>query len=92
LLDIDVLHPAFLSRDRDTGGRGLTNRELLRVPPGLTELNLVAVNVAEVAPAYDHAEITAIAATTVIFDLIRLFAGKSSSRSGLGSAVCTSAT
>jgi agmatinase len=30
--------------------------------------------VVEVAPAYDHAEITAIAAATLIFDIIALLA------------------
>ena len=39
---------------------------------GLTSLNLVSADLVEVAPAYDHAEITSIAAATVIFDIIAL--------------------
>jgi agmatinase len=35
----------------------------------------------EVAPAYDHAEITCIAAATVVFDVIALMAKRHSSRS-----------
>ena len=35
---------------------------------GLTGLHLVGADVVEVAPAYDHAEVTALAAATVIFD------------------------
>ena len=41
---------------------------------GLTGLHLVGADVVEVAPAYDHAEITALAAATVIFDMITLLA------------------
>ena len=53
---------------------GLTSRELLRVLRGLVALNLVAADVVEVAPPYDHGEITSLAAATVIFDLITLLA------------------
>lgn len=53
---------------------GLTSRELLSVLRGLTGLNLVGADVAEVAPAYDHAEITPIAAATVVYDLLTLLA------------------
>jgi agmatinase len=35
---------------------------------------VVGVDVVEVAPAYDHAEVTALAAATVIFDMIALLA------------------
>jgi hypothetical protein len=35
---------------------------------------LVSADLVEVSPAYDHAEITAIAAATVIFDIIALLA------------------
>jgi agmatinase len=41
---------------------------------GLTGLHLVGADVVEVAPAYDHAEVTALAAATVIFDMITLLA------------------
>jgi agmatinase len=42
------------------------------VPWGLTSLNLVSADLVEVSPAYDHAEITSIAAATVIFDIVGL--------------------
>ncbi len=42
-------------------------------------MNLVGADVVEVAPAYDHAEITAVAAATVVFDLITLLARRRSS-------------
>jgi guanidinobutyrase / D-arginase len=71
-VDIDVLDPAFAPGTGTPESGGLTSRELLRVLRGLTSLNLVGGDVVEVAPAYDHAEITAIAAATVIFDMVAL--------------------
>jgi len=73
-LDIDVLDPAFAPGTGTPEAGGLTNRELLRILRGLTRVNLVGADVVEVAPAYDHAEVTAIAAATVVFDLITLIA------------------
>jgi guanidinobutyrase / D-arginase len=75
-LDIDVLDPAFAPGTGTPESGGLTSRELLRVLRGLTALHLVGADVVEVAPPYDHAEVTSIAAATVIFDLITLLAGR----------------
>ena len=77
-LDIDVLDPAFAPGTGTPEAGGLSSRELLRVLRGLTGLNLVGCDVVEVAPAYDHGEITAIAAATVVFDLITLLARRPS--------------
>jgi agmatinase len=71
-IDIDVLDPAYAPGTGTPEAGGLTSRELLRVLRGLTSLNLVGADLVEVAPAYDHAEITSIAAATVIFDIIAL--------------------
>jgi agmatinase len=73
-IDIDVLDPSFAPGTGTPEAGGLSSRELLRVLRGLTDVNLVSADVVEVAPAYDHAEITAIAAATVIFDIIALLA------------------
>jgi agmatinase len=73
-IDIDVLDPSFAPGTGTPEAGGLSSRELLRVLRGLTSLNLVSADLVEVAPAYDHAEITAIAAATVIFDIIALLA------------------
>jgi agmatinase len=53
---------------------GLTTRELLRVLRGLAGLPLVAADVVEVCPAYDHAEITALAAATRAYEVVNVFA------------------
>jgi agmatinase len=73
-LDIDVLDPAFAPGTGTPEAGGLTSRELLSVLRGLTGLHLVGADVVEVAPAYDHAEITSIAAATVVYDLLTLLA------------------
>ena len=73
-LDIDVLDPAFAPGTGTPEAGGLTSRELLSVLRGLTGLDLVGGDVVEVAPAYDHAEITSIAAATAVYDLLTLLA------------------
>ena len=81
-IDIDVLDPSFAPGTGTPEAGGLTSRELLRVLRGLTDVNLVSADLVEVSPAYDHAEITAIAAATVIFDIIALLARRVLTRSG----------
>ena len=71
-IDIDVLDPAFAPGTGTPESGGLTSRELLRMLRRLDGLNVVGADVVEVAPAYDHAEITSIAAATVVFDLLSL--------------------
>jgi agmatinase len=73
-VDIDVLDPAHAPGTGTPEAGGLTSRELLQVLRGLAGLPLVGADVVEVAPAYDHAEITAIAAAHVVYELLCLFA------------------
>jgi len=73
-VDIDVLDPSIAPGTGTPEAGGLTSRELLRVLRGLTDVHLVGADVVEVAPAYDHAELTTIAAATVAYDLITLMA------------------
>ncbi len=69
-LDIDVLDPAFAPGTGTPEAGGFTSRELLAVLRGMSGLHLIGVDVVEVAPAYDHAEITGIAAAHVIYELL----------------------
>ncbi|WP_028936515.1 agmatinase [Pseudonocardia spinosispora] len=71
-VDIDVLDPAFAPGTGTPEMGGVTSRELLRLLRGLDGLPIVGADVVEVAPAYDHAEITCLAAATVAFDLATL--------------------
>ncbi|HCR94019.1 MAG TPA: agmatinase, partial [Oceanicaulis sp.] len=54
----------------------MTSREMLNVLRGLSGMNLVSADVVEVAPAYDHAEITAIAAANMAYDWLAVLAKK----------------
>ncbi|SEF34738.1 agmatinase [Amycolatopsis pretoriensis] len=71
-VDIDVLDPAHAPGTGTPEAGGMTSRELLEILRGLRDLNLVGADVVELAPAYDHAEITAIAASHVAYDLVSL--------------------
>jgi agmatinase len=77
-VDIDVLDPAHAPGTGTPEAGGMTSRELLEILRGLRDLNLIGADVVELAPAYDHAEITAIAASHVAYDLVSLLSlGKS---------------
>ncbi|HTI22083.1 MAG TPA: agmatinase [Kutzneria sp.] len=73
-VDIDVLDPAHAPGTGTPEAGGMTSRELLEILRGLAGANLVSADVVEVAPAYDHAEITSIAASHVAYDLVSLLA------------------
>ena len=73
-IDIDVLDPAHAPGTGTPEIAGMTSRELVSVFRGLAGMNIVGTDIVEVAPAYDHAEITALAAATVAFEMINLFA------------------
>jgi agmatinase len=63
--DIDCLDPAFAPGTGTPVAGGLSSREALAILRGLGPVDFVGGDVVEVAPAYDHADITAIAGATV---------------------------
>ncbi|MFC5382639.1 agmatinase [Aquipuribacter nitratireducens] len=69
-LDIDVLDPAFAPGTGTPEAGGMTSRELLALLRGFAGLRLVGVDVVEVAPAYDHAQVTGIAAAHAVYELL----------------------
>ena len=73
-IDIDVLDPAHAPGTGTPEIAGMTTRELLNVLRGLAGLRIASADVVEVAPAYDHAELTSLAAATVIYEIVNLFA------------------
>jgi len=75
-IDIDVLDPAFAPATGTPEAGGMTSRELLAVLRGLNGLRLVGADIVEVSPAYDHAEITAVAAANVAYELLTIMAGQ----------------
>jgi len=54
-------------------GSGLMGHGITYVS-ALSGLNLISADVVEVAPAYDHAEVTSLAAATIVYELTNLFA------------------
>jgi agmatinase len=73
-----VLDPAFAPGTGTPEAGGLTSRELLHVLRSFADLNLVGADIVEVAPAYDHAEMTGIAAAHVAYELISAMAPRTS--------------
>jgi len=75
-IDIDVLDPAHAPGTGTPEIAGMTTRELVMILRGLAGMNLVSGDVVEVAPAYDHAELTSLAAATTVYELACLMAVK----------------
>ncbi len=73
-IDIDVLDPAHAPGTGTPEIAGMTSRELVGVLRGLAGSKIVSADVVEMAPAYDHAEITSLAAATIAYELVNLFA------------------
>ncbi|MFG1922093.1 agmatinase [Cryptosporangium sp. NPDC048952] len=76
-VDIDVLDPAFAPATGTPEAGGLTSRELLAILRGLEPLRLVGADIVEVSPAYDHAEVTAVAAANLAYEFVTLLALRS---------------
>lgn len=77
-IDIDVLDPAHAPGTGTPEIAGLSSRELVNIIRGLQGLNLVAADIVEVAPAYDQAEITSLAAATIAFEMVNLIVTRAS--------------
>ena len=73
-IDIDVLDPAHAPGTGTPEVAGMTTREILNVLRGFAGKRLVSADVVEVAPAYDHAELTSTAAATIVYELVNLIA------------------
>ena len=73
-VDIDVLDPAHAPGTGTPEAGGLTSRELLGALRSFAGLQLVGADIVEVAPAYDHAQITGIAAAHAGYELLSALA------------------
>ncbi|HEY6480581.1 MAG TPA: agmatinase [Streptosporangiaceae bacterium] len=73
-VDIDVLDPAHAPGTGTPEAGGLTSRELLAALRSFAGLHLVGADIVEVAPAYDHAQITGIAAAHAGYELLSALA------------------
>ncbi|KAL2258616.1 hypothetical protein VTK26DRAFT_8016 [Humicola hyalothermophila] len=76
-IDIDTLDPAFAPATGTPETGGWSTRELRTILRGLEDLNLVAADIVEVAPAYDtNAEHTTMAAADVLYEVMSIMVKK----------------
>ncbi len=66
-LDIDCLDPAFAPGTGTPEPGGLSSSQVLSFIEELASLNLIGMDCVEVAPAYDHAELTSSVAATLVW-------------------------
>lgn len=74
--DIDCLDPAYAPGTGTPVCGGLTTDCALKILRGLTPLNLVGMDLVEVAPVYDHAEVTSLAAATLAMEFLYVLAAR----------------
>lgn len=66
-LDIDCLDPAFAPGTGTPEPGGLSTNQVLTLLEELADLNFVGMDCVEVAPSYDHAELTSYAAANFVW-------------------------
>ncbi|CAK7236667.1 hypothetical protein SBRCBS47491_009716 [Sporothrix bragantina] len=76
-IDIDTLDPAFAPATGTPETGGWSTREFRTILQGLQDLNLVAADLVEVAPAYDtNAEQTTMAAADMLYEVLTMMVKK----------------
>jgi agmatinase/guanidinopropionase len=73
-LDVDVADPAYAPGTGTPEVGGLTSRQLLTLVRGLAGLDLVGMDVVEVAPPFDHGEITSLLAANLVYEFLSVLA------------------
>jgi agmatinase len=74
--DIDCLDPAFAPGTGTPVVGGMNSSRVLQILQGLADLNIVGFDVVEVAPAYDHAQITALAGASLALQFLYMRASR----------------
>ena len=70
-IDVDVMDPAYAPGTGTPEPGGMTTRELLRCARTVaSRVDLVAMDVVEVSPPYDHADVTAMAAHRIVLETL----------------------
>ena len=78
--DIDCLDPAYAPGTGTPVCGGLTSWQAQRILRGFKGINLVGMDIVEVAPAYDVGEVTALAGATLAMEYICLQAERKAAR------------
>ncbi|MDA0706693.1 MAG: agmatinase [Proteobacteria bacterium] len=74
--DIDCLDPSYAPGTGTPVCGGLTSHQAIQILRGLQGINIVGMDIVEVAPAYDVAEITSLAATQLAMEMLYLYANR----------------
>ncbi|MEM6381275.1 MAG: agmatinase [Pseudomonadota bacterium] len=77
--DVDGLDPAFAPGTGTPEMGGLHAWQVRAIMRRLSPINFVGMDVVEVSPPFDHAEVTALTAATVVWDYLALQAAKAGS-------------
>lgn len=72
--DIDAVDPAFAPGTGTPVPGGLSSREALLLVRGLAGLNVVGLDLVEVAPPMDHADVTSLLAAHLVYEGLALLA------------------
>jgi agmatinase len=76
--DIDCLDPSYAPGTGTPVCGGLTSYQAMRIIRGLSGINLIGMDLVEVAPAYDVGEITALAGAHLAMEMICVYASRPS--------------
>ena len=74
--DIDCLDPAFAPGTGTPVVGGISTSTAMHILQGLADLNIVGFDVVEVAPAYDHADLTALAGASLALEFLYMRASR----------------
>ncbi len=74
--DIDCLDPSCAPGTGTPVCGGLTSHQAMSILRGLAGINVVGMDIVEVAPAYDVAEITSLAASHIAMEMLFLYASR----------------
>lgn len=74
--DIDCLDPSFAPGTGTPVCGGLSTHQAMSILRGLAGINIVGMDLVEVAPAYDSAEITSLAGAHLAMEMLYLYASR----------------
>ncbi|MXP67727.1 agmatinase [Pantoea sp. Aalb] len=74
--DIDCIDPAYAPGTGTPVIGGLTNNKVINIIRGMQGMNIIGMDIVEVAPAYDHSNLTSLTAATLALDMLYVQAVK----------------
>ncbi|MEM9385383.1 MAG: agmatinase [Pseudomonadota bacterium] len=74
--DIDCLDPAYAPGTGTPVSGGLSSAQALAILRAMMGLDFIGADVVEVAPAYDHAQMTALAAAHIAYEFMGLYSAR----------------